>query len=242
MQAVIFQFESLPVINRHFSVFALTSLLCVAPALADMTSGMSRSSSMGGSGASSSMRAARAAELAKRHPGMASSYMQSGKGMPFGGVNAARQTGKRPEEIAPPTQSECALKEQAGRLNSGSTRQDAAGRVHVFNEGALKEKRAEISAGCSLTAGPGFRPPVSGKSKKPVSVWDKRSNTLKAARDGYVGSSIGTLTPGGASASAGSTASMAALKSRKPQSVYDPVLGGVRPPKALSNNSIYQQP
>lgn len=62
------------------------------------------------------------------------------------------------------------------------------------------------------------------RAAKPATAYNRSTNTLKAARDGYINRSA-----------------TSAMMPRKAPSMYDPATGVLRPPKKLNDYQIYQQ-
>lgn len=144
------------------------------------------------------------------------------KAVPFGGAYSPTQVGKRPEDLKRPSAGSCALRAQSGGSPGRTTRQEASGKVHVFNDPATLSKRSgNIYADCDA-APPGMR--ARSKAAKPATAYNRSTNTLKAASDGYVNRSA--------------TSSM---MPRKAPSMYDPATGVLRPSKKLDAYQIYQQ-
>ncbi len=141
--------------------------------------------------------------------------------VPFGGAYAPSQVGKRPQDQQRQGAGNCGPRAKTsgtGRV----TRQDAAGKVHIFNDPAgLTNRNGNIYADCN-GARPTMRP--GSKAAKPATAYNRSTNTLKAAKDGYINRSA--------------TSSM---MPRKAPSMYDPATGVLRPPKKLNDYQIYQQ-
>jgi hypothetical protein len=144
----------------------------------------------------------------------------SRQAVPFGGAYAPSQVGKRPQDLQRPGAGNCGPRAKAGA--GRVTRQDAAGKVHVFNDPAgLANRNGNIYADCNAPR-PTMRP--GSKAAKPATAYNRSTNTLKAARDGYINRSA-----------------TSAMMPRKAPSMYDPATGVLRPPKKLNDYQIYQQ-
>lgn len=166
--------------------------------------------------------------------GPASAYMQrSGSPTPlFGGAYSATRNGKRPGDLRRPSSTMCAL--QGKTLSSPSTtRQDASGKLHLFNDpGSLKSRNGNIYGNCGtgtgtgagLIRGTGVRMDTGMGTRPPASAYNARTNTLKAATDGYVNRSASN-----------------ALMPKKAPSMYDPATGVLKPSKSLNPYQIYQR-
>jgi len=141
--------------------------------------------------------------------------------VPFGGAYSPTQAGKRPQDLQPRSAGNCGPRAKSG--GSGRvTRQDASGKVHVFNDTAgLTNRNGNIYGDCNA-ARPAMRP--GSKAAKPATAYNRSTNTLKAARDGYINRSA-----------------TSAMMPRKAPSMYDPATGVLRPPKKLNDYQIYQQ-
>lgn len=141
--------------------------------------------------------------------------------VPFGGAYSPTQVGKRPQDLQRPGVSNCGPRAKAG--SSGRvTRQDASGKVYVFNDTAgLSNRNGNIYGNCNSPR-PTMRP--GSKTAKPATAYNRSTNTLKAARDGYINRSA-----------------TSAMMPRKAPSMYDPATGVLRPPKKLNDYQIYQQ-
>lgn len=150
--------------------------------------------------------------------------MQRGAGsaVPFGGAYSPSRHGTRPEALRRPTATLCGLQGQTqGR--AATTRQDASGKVHLFNDpGSLKNRNGNIYGNCGGTSAPGIR--RGSGTGKITSAYNARTNTLKAATDGYVNRSASN-----------------ALMPKKVPSMYDPATGALKPSKSLNAYQIYQR-
>ncbi|WP_374262938.1 hypothetical protein [Zoogloea sp.] len=145
---------------------------------------------------------------------------RAGKVVPFGGAYSTSRDGKRAQDIKPPSATICALREQTRGI--GTTRQDASGKVQVFNDpSSLSRRRGDIYGGCNTGPGAVMAPRTGGG--RPTTAYT-RGNTLKAASDGYVNRSA--------------TSSM---MPKKAPSMYDPVTGTLRPRKRPNAYQIYQE-
>ena len=141
--------------------------------------------------------------------------------VPFGGAYSPTQAGKRPQDLQRPGVNNCGPRAKAG--SSGRiTRQEASGKVHVFNDTAGLTKRSGNIYGDCTSPRPTLRP--GSRMAKPATAYNRSTNTLKAAKDGYINRSA--------------TSSM---MPRKAPSMYDPATGVLRPAKKLDAYQIYQQ-
>jgi len=176
--------------------------------------------------------------LALNTGGPANAYMQrNGSPAPlFGGAYSPTQNGKRPGDLRRPSSTMCAL--QGKTLSATSTtRQDASGKLHLFNDpSSLKSRNGNIYGNCGSGGGTGSGL-IRGTGVKmdngmgmgagirpPTSAYNARTNTLKAATDGYVNRSASS-----------------ALMPKKAPSMYDPVTGVLKPSKSLNPYQIYQR-
>ncbi len=147
---------------------------------------------------------------------------RAGKAVPFGGAYPASQNGRRAQDIQRPSSTICALREQTRGINGGTTRQDASGKIHVFNDpSALNNRSGDIYADCSREAG---RLRATRPATRATSAYNARTNTLKAASDGYINRSA--------------TSSM---MPKKAPSMYDPATGTLKTAKRPNAYQIYQQ-
>lgn len=184
--------------SRSLITLALVGSLAVLPAAEALA--LDRSASGGG-------RAARQAS--------------GPQAVPFGGAYAPTQVGKRPEELKRPGVGNCGPSARRGGTGR-VTRQDAAGKVHVFNDPAgLTNRNGNIYADCN-SALPTMR--SGSATARPTTAYNRSTNTLKAAKDGYINRSA-----------------TSAMMPRKAPSMYDPATGVLRPPKKLNDYQIYQQ-
>ncbi len=174
-------------------------------------------------GSLAALPATEALALDRSTPGGGSAVGQARgpQAVPFGGAYAPTQVGKRPQDLQRSGVGNCGPRAKTsgtGRV----TRQDAAGKVHIFNDPAgLTNRNGNIYADCNApraTMRPG------NKGAKPATAYNRSTNTLKAAKDGYINRSA--------------TSSM---MPRKAPSMYDPATGVLRPPKKLNDYQIYQQ-
>ena len=136
--------------------------------------------------------------------GLAGGAGLPGKAVPYGGAYSASQNGKRPQDLKRPSATSCALHEQTRGIT------------------APMNRSGDIYADCSGSKKGTFRP-RSAKSK-PASAYNARTNTLKAASDGYVNRSASS-----------------AMMPRKAPSMYDPATGVLKPSKKQNAYQIYQQ-
>lgn len=165
----------------------------------------------------------------------------------FGGVNVMNREGVRPEDLRPPSATMCALQGMSGRAKSTAvTRQEASGRVVLSTDPSnLSGQSADIYSACDSTDKRGARAglkPSSGSllvdstggringtattrqpNAKTKSIYDARTNMLLGTR-----------------ATKDRTAGFA-NQPTKSTSLFDPVTGGIKPPKVMSAYSIYQQ-
>ena len=127
----------------------------------------------------------------------------SGKAVPYGGAYSASQNGKRPQDLKRPSATSCALHEQTRGIT------------------APMNRSGDIYADCSGNRKGSIRP---RGSNKPASAYNARTNTLKAASDGYVNRSASS-----------------AMMPRKVPSMYDPATGVLNTSKKQNAYQIYQQ-
>lgn len=152
----------------------------------------------------------------------ASMKRSAGSATPFGGAYSPSRNGKRPGELRRPSSTMCALQSRT-RGTSTSTRQDASGKLHLFNDpSSLKNRNGDIYGNCGTSAGTGIRRGTG--SGKVTSAYNARTNTLKAATDGYVNRSASS-----------------AMLPKRPPSMYDPATGALKPSKSLNAYQIYQR-
>ncbi|RTL40008.1 MAG: hypothetical protein EKK49_03375 [Rhodocyclaceae bacterium] len=164
----------------------------------------------------------------------------------FGGVNVMNREGVRPEDLRPPSATMCAMQGISGHAKpSAVSRQEASGRVVLSTDpSSLSGQSADIYSACD-SAGKrtraGLRPGNGSllvdstggridntaaarlRNAKTKSIYDARTNMLvgsKATKD---------RTAGFANQPAKST------------SLFDPITGGIKPPKVMSAYSVYQQ-
>ena len=123
--------------------------------------------------------------------------------VPYGGAYSASQNGKRPQDLKRPSATSCALHEQTRGIT------------------APMNRSGDIYADCSGNRKGSIRP---RGSNKPASAYNARTNTLKAASDGYVNRSASS-----------------AMMPRKVPSMYDPATGVLKPSKKQNAYQIYQQ-
>lgn len=123
--------------------------------------------------------------------------------VPYGGAYSASQNGKRPQDLKRPSATSCALHEQTRGIT------------------APMNRSGDIYADCSGNRKGSIRP---RGSNKPASAYNARTNTLKAASDGYVNRSASS-----------------AMMPRKAPSMYDPATGVLKPSKKQNAYQIYQQ-
>ncbi len=156
-----------------------------------------------------------------RLAGSASMKRGAGSATPFGGAYSPTQNGKRPDEFRRPSSTMCALQ---GRTRGAATssRQDASGKLHLFNDpSSLKSRNGDIYGNCANSGAAIRRGTGSGKV---TSAYNSRTNTLKAATDGYVNRSASS-----------------AMMPKKAPSMYDPATGVLKPSKSLNAYQIYQR-
>lgn len=140
------------------------------------------------------------------------------KAVPFGG--AGYRDMQRRQDVKLPSSTICALHEQTRDI--GTTRQDASGKVTLFNDPRNQQNaNGNIYDDCDKALVRGFSPRKTDKLK---SAYNARTNTLNAATDGYVNRSA--------------TSSM---MPKRAESMYDPLTGTLKPPKRPNAYSIYQQ-
>lgn len=164
----------------------------------------------------------------------------------FGGVNVMNREGVRPEDLRPPSATMCAMQGISGHARpSAVSRQEASGRVVLSTDpSSLSGQSADIYSACDSTGkharaglksgsgsllvdATGGRGPGGAPSRLPnakaKSIYDARTNMLvgtKATRDRTAGF---------------------ANQPTKSTSLFDPVTGGIKPPKVMSAYSVYQQ-
>jgi len=139
--------------------------------------------------------------------GLAGGAGQPGKAVPavpYGGAYSASQNGKRPQDLKRPSATSCALHEQTRGITTPTSRS------------------GDIYADCSGSKKGSFRP--RSANNKPASAYNARTNTLKAASDGYVNRSASS-----------------AMMPKKAPSMYDPATGVLKPSKKQNAYQIYQQ-
>lgn len=138
-------------------------------------------------------------------------------------MGQAMQNGVRPEDLRGPTASECAMRELSGKAPSLTNRQDAGGRARAFTDASSlqgQNRSGDIYGDCDSSMG------LSGLNARSVasmqgSAFDKRTGTLKAAKDGYV-----------------NRTATSSMMPKKIETSFDPVTGMLKPPKVMS---AYQQ-
>lgn len=157
-------------------------------------------------------------------PQASASNAQAGrldKTVPFGGARSAYNDTRRAMQVRPPSSTICALREQTQGI--GTTRQDASGKVQIFNDPRnQKGSSGDIYGDCNRSLAGRMAP--RGMAAKPKSAYNARTNTLNAASDGYVNRSA--------------TSSM---MPRKTPSMYDPATGVLRTTRKPSAYDIYQR-
>ena len=142
------------------------------------------------------------------------------KAVPFGGARSAYKDARRAPEVRPPSSTLCALREQTQGI--GTTRQDASGKIQVFNDPRTqKGSSGDIYGDCNRSLSGRISPRTIAK---PKTAYNARTNTLNAASDGYVNRSA--------------TRSM---MPKKLPSMYDPATGTLRANKRPNAYQIYQQ-
>ncbi|MDD3354881.1 hypothetical protein [Zoogloea sp.] len=141
--------------------------------------------------------------------------------VPFGGAYAPGQTGRRPEQLQRPSGMPCTQKPVRSNRQA-YPRQDASGRLHMPGQNGLLNPGGNIYGNCGNTPPPGIR--AKAGSGPSGSAYNNRTNTLKAASDGYVNRSA--------------TSSM---MPRKPPSMYDATTGTLKPSRKLDAYQIYQR-
>ncbi len=142
------------------------------------------------------------------------------KTVPFGGAHSAYKDTRRATEVRPPSSTICALREQTQGI--GTTRQDASGKIQVFNDPRTqKGSSGDIYGDCNRSLSGRISPRTVAK---PKTAYNARTNTLNAASDGYVNRSA--------------TRSM---MPKKPPSMYDPATGTLRANKRPNAYQIYQE-
>lgn len=140
------------------------------------------------------------------------------KAVPFGGAGY-RDTQRR-QDVKRPSSTICALHEQTRDI--GTTRQDASGKVILFNDPRSQQNASgNIYDDCDKALVRGSFPRKTDKLK---SAYNARTNTLNAATDGYVNR----------------TASSSMMPKRV-ESMYDPATGTLKPRKRPDAYNIYQQ-
>jgi len=145
-----------------------------------------------------------------------------GQAVPFGGAYSSTRDGKRAGDIKRPGSTICALRGQTRGMTGSTTRQDASGKLHLFNDPARQKSRSgDIYDDCD---GSLVTPPRAKAARKPASAYNARTNTLNAATDGYVNRSA--------------TSSM---MPRRPPSMYDPATGVLKGAKRPNAYRIYQE-
>jgi hypothetical protein len=156
--------------------------------------------------------------------GSASLKRSANSATPFGGAYSPTQNGKRPDELRRPSSTMCALQGSTRtRSATTSTRQEASGKLHLFNDpSTLKSRNGDIYGNCGGSSGAGIR--RGAGSGKVTSAYNSRTNTLKAATDGYVNRSASS-----------------AMMPKKAPSMYDPATGVLKPSKSLNAYQIYQR-
>ena len=143
------------------------------------------------------------------------------KTVPFGGARSAYNDTRRSMQVRPPSSTVCALREQTQGI--GTTRQDASGKVQVFNDPRTSKRASgDIYGDCDRSLAGSMAP--RGTAAKPKSAYNARTNTLNAASDGYVNRSA--------------TSSM---MPKKLPSMYDPATGTLRANKRPNAYQIYQE-
>ena len=123
--------------------------------------------------------------------------------VPYGGAYSASQNGKRAQDLKRPSATSCALHAQTRGI------------------AAPMNRSGDIYADCSGNKKGSIRP---RGGNKPASAYNARTNTLKAASDGYVNRSASS-----------------AMMPRKAPSMYDPATGVLKPSKKQNAYQIYQQ-
>lgn len=142
------------------------------------------------------------------------------KTVPFGGAGSAYKDSRPSTQLKPPSSTICALREQTQGI--GTTRQDASGKIQVFNDPRTRQSASgDIYGDCNRSVAGRFSP---RGIAKPKSAYNARTNTLNAASDGYVNRSA--------------TSSM---MPKKLPSMYDPATGTLRANKRPNAYQIYQQ-
>lgn len=142
------------------------------------------------------------------------------KTVPFGGARSAYNDTRRSMQVRPPSSTICALREQTQGI--GTTRQDASGKVQIFNDPRTNKRASgDIYGDCDRSLAGRVAP---RGIAKPKSAYNARTNTLNAASDGYVNRSA--------------TSSM---MPKKPPSMYDPATGTLRANKRPNAYQIYQE-
>ncbi|WP_374246275.1 hypothetical protein [Zoogloea sp.] len=142
------------------------------------------------------------------------------KAVPFGGARSAYKDARRAPEVRPPSSTLCALREQTQGI--GTTRQDASGKIQVFNDPRNgKGASGDIYGDCNRSLAGRVVPRV---AVKPTSAYNASTNTLKAASDGYV-----------------NRAATSSMMPKKAPSMYDPATGTLRATKRPNAYQIYQE-
>lgn len=138
-------------------------------------------------------------------------------------MGQAMQNGVRPEDLRGPTASECAMRELSGKAPTLTNRQDAGGRSHAFTDASSlqgQNRSGDIYGDCDSSTGlSGLN--ARGVTSNQASIYDKRTGTLKAAKDGYV-----------------NRTATSSMMPKRVESSFDPVTGMLKPPKVMS---AYQQ-
>lgn len=142
------------------------------------------------------------------------------KTVPFGGAHAAYKDARRATQARPASSTICAMREQTQGI--GTTRQDASGKIQVFNDPRTRKSASgNIYGDCNRSVAGRISP---RGIVKPRSAYNARTNTLNAASDGYVNRSA--------------TSSM---MPKKLPSMYDPATGTLRAAKRPNAYQIYQE-
>ncbi|HMY49598.1 MAG TPA: hypothetical protein PLD90_08165 [Rhodocyclaceae bacterium] len=177
--------------------------------------------------------------------GMSSGFGSSGMGSAntlSGGIGTrslldSKQNGPQIKDLRRPSASECAMRELAGKKSPGMTAngQAGSGKVTTYTDASsLRGRSGDIYGDCDgaqgmRRRGAGGSTGTSsfvgiGSATRPQTAYDRRTGTLKAAKDGYV-----------------NRAATSSMMPKHPESAYDPVTGTLKPPRVQSAYQIYQQ-